>query len=137
MVVGRDVAAAGARIARDIVAGATGEDTQESRRNLDMPVRHGTRPTDEAVRWRLRAARDGHRMRRELAVAGEDAVGLVVVDARNDAALVGALAEHEPVALLHRVIRVRDAVVRGKLGTLVILAGDDVDDAADRIRTVD
>ncbi len=66
----------------------------------------------------------------------EDAVVLVVVDPGNDAALVRGLAEQRRPALTGPIAGIGDTVIGAELGALVVLAHDEVDDAADGVGTV-
>src|SRR5581483_2462465 len=72
----------------------------------------------------------------EVAVASEHWIELVVVHAGQDAALVGSLTEDEARAAALRIIPIGDAVIGRELRTQIVLFYDEVDDAADRVRTI-
>ena len=105
VVVGRDVLAARAR---DCARGTAARiDVAERVRRLDVAERRRRRTADRLALpapGRSGAVRAVQRDRvlREIAVAGEHLLGLVVADAGHDRALVGALAERELVALAAR-----------------------------------
>jgi len=145
MVAGWRQRVGGARVVRQVVATREGAGKGGVRRTaqLDVAIRCRGGSSDVYGRrtrcGRAQAVRAGagQRIPGERAVASLHAVGLVVVHAAHDAALVGRLAKREGVALLLAVVVVGLTKVRRELGALVILAQDEVDHAADRVGTVD
>ena len=73
---------------------------------------------------------------RELAVRCKNRILLVVLQAEQDAALVGGLAHHQVRGFALAIVFVRLTIVHAEFRTLIIRLGNDVDDATNRIGTV-
>ena len=133
VVVGVDVLTAGTRIQRHVLAAVLG---LQRGRQLDVAVGREAGTADVRVDRAVRAAGDRDRVLREVAVRSLHAIGLVVVDATHDAALVAGLTEREGVAGGLAVVAIGLAVGRRELRALVVLLEHEVDHARDRVGAV-
>src|SRR6185437_6499476 len=104
--------------------------------NVNSVARGEGGPTDGCKR-NTTGSRQRHRILGEIAARLQQVVGLLILHARQDAALVRALAEHEGATLATRIVMIGNTIVAGELGALVIVFQDDVDDAADGVGAID